>query len=125
VNELQNFRAEYSDSGYIRFNARNGKHDDLVLALAIALWRAHGDGEASFANWVEYMRRNAHGVAVAAAKSKLPLMKLQRPPSSNVSTVITIKSRDISVPESGVIELDEEEARPMLAIGWTPVEAAA
>jgi hypothetical protein len=79
VSELQNFRAEYSESGYIRFNARSGKHEDLVLALAIALWRAHGDGEASFGNWLEYMRRNAHGVAVTAAKSKLPPVKLQRP----------------------------------------------
>jgi hypothetical protein len=25
-----------------KFGARSGRHDDLVLAVAIALWRAHG-----------------------------------------------------------------------------------
>jgi hypothetical protein len=40
VSELQNFRVRYSDSGHLTFNAREGKHDDLVLALAIAVWLA-------------------------------------------------------------------------------------
>src|SRR5262249_44758090 len=34
VRELQDFRCEYTASGAITFNARAGKHDDLVLALA-------------------------------------------------------------------------------------------
>jgi hypothetical protein len=38
VAELQNFRATISDTGYASFGARSGKHDDLVLALAISLW---------------------------------------------------------------------------------------
>jgi hypothetical protein len=121
VNELQNFRAEYSDSGYIRFNARSGKHDDLVLALAIALWRAHGDGEASFSNWLEYMRRQNGIVSEKVRASRLAMVKLQRPPSSHVSHVQTSKSRNLMVPESGVIELDEEEARPLLQAGWSQV----
>ena len=40
ISELQDFRAEVTDSGYWRFGARAGKHDDLVLAMAIALWQA-------------------------------------------------------------------------------------
>jgi hypothetical protein len=40
VRELQDFRVRYTDSGHLTFNAREGKHDDLVLALAIAVWRA-------------------------------------------------------------------------------------
>jgi len=40
VSELQDFRAEVTDSGYWKFGARSGRHDDLVLALAIAVWRA-------------------------------------------------------------------------------------
>jgi hypothetical protein len=43
VEELQNFRAKVTDTGYWRFGARAGKPDDLVLAVAIALWRAVGD----------------------------------------------------------------------------------
>jgi hypothetical protein len=38
--ELKNFRAEYSDSGRIAYNARVGAHDDLVLACALAAWWA-------------------------------------------------------------------------------------
>jgi hypothetical protein len=44
ASELQDFRAQVTDTGYWRFGAREGKHDDLVLALAIALWRASAGG---------------------------------------------------------------------------------
>jgi len=44
--ELQDFQVSITPSGNATFNARVGRHDDLVLALAIALWRAvnhHGE----------------------------------------------------------------------------------
>jgi len=44
--ELQNFQASIAPSGNATFSARVDAHDDLVLALAISLWRAvnaHGD----------------------------------------------------------------------------------
>jgi hypothetical protein len=40
VRELQDFRVKYTEAGHLTFNAHEGKHDDLVLALAIAVWRA-------------------------------------------------------------------------------------
>jgi hypothetical protein len=40
VSELQEFRATVTDSGRWTFGARSGAHDDLVLALALACWRA-------------------------------------------------------------------------------------
>jgi hypothetical protein len=40
VRELQDFRVNYSASGFMSFNAREGKHDDLVLALSVAVWCA-------------------------------------------------------------------------------------
>ena len=48
VRELQDFRVEFTAAGHLTFNARTGKHDDLVLALAIAVWRAYGGGMASY-----------------------------------------------------------------------------
>lgn len=36
--ELQNFQVTISESGFDSYNARSGSHDDLVLALAMALW---------------------------------------------------------------------------------------
>jgi hypothetical protein len=56
VRELQDFRVEYTASGHLTFNARQGRHDDLVLALAIACWRAHGGG-VSYGGLLEFMAR--------------------------------------------------------------------
>jgi len=44
VRELQDFRVDYTAAGHLTFNARSGRHDDLVLALAIAVWKAHDGG---------------------------------------------------------------------------------
>jgi hypothetical protein len=60
VRELQDFRVEFTAAGHLTFNARSGKHDDLVLALAIAVWRAHGGGMAQYGHF-EWMRRQAMG----------------------------------------------------------------
>jgi hypothetical protein len=38
--ELQNFRVNFTAIGNMTFAARVGAHDDLVLAVAIALWYA-------------------------------------------------------------------------------------
>jgi hypothetical protein len=38
--ELKDFKKLRTDSGYLKFDARSGKHDDLVLACALATWWA-------------------------------------------------------------------------------------
>jgi hypothetical protein len=38
--ELADFRGVFTDTGYARFGARDGAHDDLVLAVAIGVWYA-------------------------------------------------------------------------------------
>ena len=40
VRELQDFRVNFTTAGHMTFSAREGKHDDLVLALALAVWRS-------------------------------------------------------------------------------------
>lgn len=40
VSELQDFRGTFNETGYARFGAREGAHDDLVLALALLCWAA-------------------------------------------------------------------------------------
>ena len=57
VRELQDFRVDFTAAGALTFNARSGKHDDLVLALAIAAWRAYGAGPGM--NVFELYRREA------------------------------------------------------------------
>jgi hypothetical protein len=56
VRELQDFRVEYTAAGHLTFNARSGKHDDLVLALAIAAWRGHGGGT-NYQGLLEFYRQ--------------------------------------------------------------------
>ena len=36
--ELKDFQRQVSDAGRATYNARVGAHDDLILAVAIALW---------------------------------------------------------------------------------------
>ena len=44
MGELKDFRVKVSDNGHTRFEHREGAHDDLVLALAMAAWFAeHGN----------------------------------------------------------------------------------
>jgi hypothetical protein len=38
--EFSEFRMRQTDSGRLTFGAREGRHDDLVLGLACAVWRA-------------------------------------------------------------------------------------
>lgn len=38
LRELQDFRVRFTESGHATFNAREGAHDDLVLALALAVF---------------------------------------------------------------------------------------
>ena len=56
VKELRDFRIRYSNSGHLSFGAREGKHDDLVLALAIAVWKATKPVTGA-ESWIEYLRR--------------------------------------------------------------------
>jgi hypothetical protein len=42
--ELKDFQRKVSDAGRATYNARNGAHDDLVLACAIAVWFATNAG---------------------------------------------------------------------------------
>jgi hypothetical protein len=39
LEELRDFRVEYSASGNMTYNARSGRHDDMISAAAVAAWR--------------------------------------------------------------------------------------
>jgi hypothetical protein len=43
-NELANFNRSVSSTSRVTYAARTGQHDDLVLAIALAVWRARGNG---------------------------------------------------------------------------------
>jgi hypothetical protein len=75
VRELQDFRVDFTAAGHLTFNARSGRHDDLVLALAIAVWHAHR-GMASAGSF-ELARRRAAALGVPSDLG--PLFRRGRP----------------------------------------------
>jgi len=40
LKEFQDFRVTFTSAGHAIFNARQGQHDDLVLAVSLAVWGA-------------------------------------------------------------------------------------
>jgi hypothetical protein len=46
ASELSSFKAGFTGTGSMTFNARSGAHDDLVLAVSLALWRVARRGVA-------------------------------------------------------------------------------
>jgi Terminase RNaseH-like domain len=121
VSELQDFRVNFTETGYATFNARSGKHDDLVLALAIALWHAHGD-HSSFDNWIEFAKKSS-GLAVAGRANQLLSQTVRLIAPEGITTVYTITGRSLNVSDDGTFDLDEDEARPLLQAGWVKVAA--
>jgi hypothetical protein len=91
VRELQDFRVNYSASGFMSFNAREGKHDDLVLALAVAVWCAlrQRTGSESWDEFLEdWSRKGGAKVAPTPAPelgydlNPPPLVKVNVPPAA-------------------------------------------
>jgi hypothetical protein len=121
VGELQSFKADFTDTGYIKFNARSGAHDDLVLALGVALWRAYGDDQHT--GILEYYKRAAARGGFSDSKPITQKARVTLKSPVNVSTVCTINGRSLNVSDDGTFELDEEEARPLLHAGWVKVAA--
>jgi hypothetical protein len=64
MGELLDYRIQYTAAGHLTFNAREGRHDDLVLALAIACYRAAGDG-VRYGALMDFYRRAAGGGVAA------------------------------------------------------------
>jgi hypothetical protein len=153
VSEMQSFQASVSDHGYWRFGARSGKHDDLVLAVAIALWRAHGD--TCFAGWgvFEYMRQTYGPAAVDRELTALPnpLEPIEPPPvpalgpefgyevapnerpavalvtlraPAAVSAMTGLSGRSYTPDRNGHFRVTAEDSEPLTrSAGWRRVEA--
>jgi len=94
VRELQDFRVEFTATGHLTFNARAGKHDDLVLALAIAIWRAYGGGMPSWGDFEAARRRAAAlGPVLAAGGTVVPVVRPGHSGSSQAARVSRPRAR--------------------------------
>lgn len=120
VAELQDFRAEVTDSGYWRFGARAGKHDDLVLALAISLW--HSVGRDRTTGIIDYYRWCVEGEREAAIviNDDTPTVRLKVP--AGVSEVWGKSGRRYYVGEKDFIDIPAPDALPLKIVGWKEFE---
>jgi hypothetical protein len=100
-----------TDSGYWRFGARAGKHDDLVLALAIALW--HSVGRDATTGIIDYYRWDV-------IPDDAPVVRLRAP--AGVSEVWGKSGRRYYVGENGVVSMPEPDALPLKIVGWKELE---
>jgi hypothetical protein len=143
VEELQSFRATITDSGYFRFGARSGKHDDLVLAVAICCWRAYGDAMESRGIF-EFYREQFGGQKDREPEQKqqppLPEKPAEDPFSfygfsgndaapadvtlrapAGTSAATGLSSRAYLPDARGLFVVTAEDAKPLIAHGWTRV----
>jgi Terminase RNaseH-like domain len=119
VAELQDFRAEVTDSGYWRFGARAGKHDDLVLALAIALW--HSVGRDRTTGIIDFYQWRVEGDRIDnVALDDAPVVRMRVP--SGVTEVWGKSGRHYYAGERGFIDMPEPDATPLKIAGWKELE---
>ena len=59
--EFQAFHGNHTDTGAWRFGARAGSHDDLILALSLACWRAHDSRSIKTIRYLRGMSRQFFG----------------------------------------------------------------
>ena len=115
--ELLDFQTKHTASGYMSHNAREGAHDDILLGLAIGLFHADKRNDRTHANWMEFMRLQAGGgYSVPKPAESKPSLRLRAP--TNISTVYTMTGRSLNVSENGTVEVNEDEATPLLQAGW-------
>ena len=69
--ELLDYRIQYTAAGHLTFNAREGRHDDLVLALAIACYRAAGDASVTAVCWIITGGKRGGGLPIPSISSGL------------------------------------------------------
>lgn len=80
--ELSNFRVKIATGGNETFEGRSGVHDDLVLALAIAVWAAEKRGTGAGAAMLELARRDMKNYHAANGGKPEPIAKTYQPGST-------------------------------------------
>ena len=69
LEELRDFRVEYSAAGHMTYGAKSGRHDDMIAAAAVAAWRL-SDGVGGWGPPSEHLAALALGIATANAFSR-------------------------------------------------------
>ena len=86
-------------------------HDDVSNSAAAALVLTSARGVAD--GWLEYYAQLA---GEATAKPAGPMVRLLAPPG--VSHVQVLSGKEIAVPNDRVIQVTEDDARPLIGAGF-------
>ena len=113
--ELLDFHTKHTASGYMQHSAREGAHDDILLALSVALFHADNRADRSHFNWMEFLRRSG-GHSISRPAEQKPRVTVRAP--TNISMVYTLTGRALNVRANGTIEVEQDEATPLLQAGW-------
>ena len=95
----------------------NTKNDDQVDSTVFALAWSTPSGGAE--GWVEYLKNQVDRMGRDQAE-KTGMIRAWLPPSS--TTFILITGRVITVPENRIVEMTEEELRPLINLGARRVD---
>jgi hypothetical protein len=137
IRELQDFRVNYSNAGFMSFSAREGKHDDLVLALAIAIWCALRE-KTGTEEWADFLERRDWGLAtdvdaVRAVANPDPRYEAAGPEfgflpqaikqhrvrvPDDVGTLFLIDGTQLQIPEDRIVSVSAEDAAAFGMRGW-------
>jgi hypothetical protein len=79
--ELSNFRVKLAAGGNESYEGRSGVHDDLVLALAIAVWAAEKRDSGPGASWLEIARQQMEDFHESNGGRPTPIVKTHQPGS--------------------------------------------
>jgi hypothetical protein len=129
LDELRDFRAEYTAAGNVTFNAKSGRHDDLISAAAVAAWRLT-DGAGGFGPPTQFMASVCAGRADRTMRPPAPwvigldLGKVNDPTAICVMRKIRVDASEIAETPTvaGVTTAVHRLGNPESTIEAPPIE---
>jgi hypothetical protein len=125
LEELRDYRVEFTASGNMTYNAKPGRHDDMVAGAAVAAWRL-SDGEVGWGPPSEYLARIALGMGATGLRPTpwavgLDLGKVSDPAAFVVMRRVSVEAPEFSdldpLPLQKMSEVPDVEVPPAVPLG--------
>ena len=104
------------------YDRSKGASPDRLDALAWALTELMVEGVPGWGILEHYRLNAARAKEPANVAPAAATVKLAAPPGFATSTLITMSGRSIALGDDRVVEVSEDDAKPMVNAGWTRVE---
>ena len=112
LEELRDFRVEFSASGNMTFNAKSGRHDDMINAAAVATWRL-SDGAGGWGPPSEYMAAVSLGLGASYGGARREPMAIGLDLGKVNDPTAIVVVRKVSVDQPEFAKLSESATQPM------------